>query len=267
MPGPGSRNNPGAGSSRVHAGMLAHALGELAGPPAQLVVDFWSLAAQDQPLTPVAQQALLDDNERHRMASLRRPRDAQRYLAAHAGMRLRLAHWLAVENPGAARLAFSPHGAATRAGAARLRFGANLLGKPDLPDHPGWFFSLSHSDGHAMLALARTPVGADLERLLDPADLSAQLLQYILAPAESRQVALLPADRQPEAVTEHWVSKEAVMKACGLGLRLAPADVCFDRRLNTVQLDDQRCWPQQQTWHCRLLPAPAGYRAAIALPA
>lgn len=241
---PASRNAANASIAAIPSG-CAGAIPQL---PALLFVDYWSLAEQEQPLSQRAQYALLDATEKARLASLRRPQDGQRYLAAHAGLRQRLARWLET----------SP---------ATLRLHAAEFGKPVLSDYPWLHFNLSHSDGHAMLALADAPVGVDLERLIDSRDLSAALMQQILAPTEMPGLLGMCAHEQAAKLTAHWVAKEAVMKATGLGVRLAPTDILVDGVTGQVRLEGEGRQGQTHDWTCHRIAAPKGHLAAIALPA
>lgn len=100
-----------------------------------------------------------------------------------------------------------------------LRIEADALGKPRLA-HPGApAFNLSHTDGLALVAVARTPVGIDVERLRPLAD-APGLAHRFLAPAEAAAVAARGAEARDAAFLRVWTRKEAVLKASGHGLAL-----------------------------------------------
>jgi 4'-phosphopantetheinyl transferase len=84
--------------------------------------------------------------------------------------------------------------------------------------------SLSHSNGWASAAVQRGsgPLGCDLERI---AARSAAFLGGYLTSNEREFVAKGPESERPLRATLVWSAKEAVMKALGEGLRLAPASV------------------------------------------
>ena len=98
---------------------------------------------------------------------------------------------------------------------ARLRYGR--YGKPFLPGGP--YFSLSHSGRYAVLAVAPTPVGVDVERVRADEDCAA-LAALALHPAERLLYA-----RRPDARTffELWTLKESYLKLRGTGLAEDPA--------------------------------------------
>ena len=84
--------------------------------------------------------------------------------------------------------------------------------------------SLSHSDGWASAAVQRGtgPLGCDLERI---AARSPAFLEGYLTSNEREFVGKGPESERPLRATLVWSAKEAVMKALGEGLRLAPASV------------------------------------------
>jgi phosphopantetheinyl transferase len=156
-------------------------------------------------------------------------------------------------------------------------------------------FNLAHRDGVALIAIShrRHETGVDLERIAPASKRSwHKLLERICHPCEAREALAEARTIGSRAFYERWVGKEAVLKALGVGLRVAPADVPlrrdsggvlrvggpFGRRgpasglLDTVGADrhlaawtngPQGCTPAG----CRLeaVPAPAGFVGALAL--
>lgn len=91
---------------------------------------------------------------------------------------------------------------------------------------PGWYCSLTHSDGIVAGAVSTRPVGVDLEliRSRDPT-----LIRLVAHDREQRAVRSIV--RSPAAaVTLLWTLKEAVLKGMGLGLRLPPRAVLLTRQ-------------------------------------
>jgi 4'-phosphopantetheinyl transferase len=84
--------------------------------------------------------------------------------------------------------------------------------------------SISHSDGWASAAVHRgtRPLGCDVERIEAR---SAAFLEDYLTPSERAFAVSGPEIEHPLRATLVWSAKEAVMKALGEGLRLAPASV------------------------------------------
>ena len=147
---------------------------------------------------------LLDDAERDRLARLRRPPDAARFLAAHALARVAAGRTLEVP------------AAAVRI-AARCPHCGGPHGKPSVVDAPELELSLSHSGGWVVVALAQgAPVGVDVERLRPLADLDA-LAARVLSPAEHA-----PSEA---GLLRTWTRKEALLKASGDGLAVPMADL------------------------------------------
>ena len=150
--------------------------------------------------------ALLDPHERARCDRLASSALRHRYAAAHAGLRRVLGHRLH-RPPAQVLLARDP------GGKPRLRPG------PGRPLH----FSLSHAGDHALVAISgEHPVGVDLE-LLPPGQEVAADLAGQMSPQEIQAIAAMPETARGLAALRCWVRKEALLKASGHGLALAPA--------------------------------------------
>ncbi|MEW2132093.1 4'-phosphopantetheinyl transferase superfamily protein [Streptomyces sp. NPDC005435] len=154
-------------------------------------------------------QAPLSTAERERSARLRRPGDRHRHRAAHIGLRLVLGGYtgLAPESVGLVRedcpCCGEPHGRPALAGG-------------------GPHFSLSHSDGLALIAVSGVTVGADVEGVPRP-DIAEELLPS-LHPRERRALRALPDADRPGALARVWTRKEAYLKATGAGLAYGVTD-------------------------------------------
>jgi 4'-phosphopantetheinyl transferase len=205
------------------------------------VVRVWIVPVDVPPDTAARCRAVLDDGERARAAALLHPRDRQRFAIAHGVLRI---------------LA----GRALKTRAAALTWVPGPNGKPELvPPWSALHTSLSHSGDMIVAAIsAGRPVGVDIQHLvpgLDPAALSARFFP----PGEARYVAAGPdAGTRADRFADLWARKEAVVKAAGgrlwpnLGIAVHGRDVvrCAEPALSHWVAD---------------LPAPAGYRAAVAL--
>ncbi len=177
---------------------------------------------------------LLDRHEQERLARLRRPADAARYLAAHALTRIVLGSWL--ERPASALVI------------DRTCRCGQQHGKPALAgDGPA--FSLSHAgDVVGVAVLDEGPVGLDVEVIRPMSDLAA-MARHVGAPAE------------PSAFFRAWTRKEALLKATGDGLASPMAAIVLDA-------DGVASWtgdgaPDGPVW-LRDLSAPDGSPAAVA---
>lgn len=110
-------------------------------------------------------------------------------------------------------------GRATEQAPGGIRFRYEQWGKPYLEDPPRGplHFNVSHSADRALIAVARTPLGIDLEVPHDRVNHRAIAAQ-ILSPHESIAWDLIAPPQRREATMRLWVCKEALLKALGLGI-------------------------------------------------
>ncbi|WP_168525565.1 4'-phosphopantetheinyl transferase superfamily protein [Acinetobacter sp. A3] len=96
----------------------------------------------------------------------------------------------------------------------------NVHGKPFLSEFPKWHFNHSHSRQHYALASSTQvqDLGIDVEDLDRHVRFDA-LAQHAFHPNELRYWAEL--EHAPEYWFRVWTTKEAVLKASGLGIRLS----------------------------------------------
>lgn len=91
-------------------------------------------------------------------------------------------------------------------------------GRPTLQTPHGLFVSAASRDGWVAVALARAPLGVDIEVI----GAAAEPAWAVLHPRERARIeALPPPDRWP-AFLALWTAKEAYLKAIGLGLLHEP---------------------------------------------
>ena len=119
-------------------------------------------------------------------------------------------------------------------------------------------FSLAHTPGLVLVAVADVPVGVDAERCPDPAQLSG--LAAVLHPEEAAEVAAAHEASDPdEAVTRFtraWTRTEAYLKGVGIGLGRDPqVDYLGTSADHERQLDG---------WRVRDVHVAHGYGAAVA---
>lgn len=188
---------------------------------------------------------VLDAGERQRAAAYRSADDRRRFVVAHGAVR----HIVA---------------ARTGAAAAGIRWVRGPHGKPDVAGPgTGVQVNLSHSGDVAMVAVtARRRVGVDVQRIVPRLDATAMARRYF-PPAEAESVRSA-ADPQTRAAlfAYLWARKEALVKAHGgrltEGLRVP---VPAGRPPAGVPAED--AW--SAGYRITDLPAPPGYRAAVAL--
>ncbi|MGD9895919.1 MAG: 4'-phosphopantetheinyl transferase superfamily protein [Candidatus Methylacidiphilaceae bacterium] len=105
----------------------------------------------------------------------------------------------------------------------------NRWGKPLLPASCGLWFSLSHSGDRWIAAVARFPVGIDLEAVRPRKD-PLRLARRFLLPEEAAVVSASSREEQLSAFLRIWTKKEAFLKGCGSGLFRSPCSFRFTRR-------------------------------------
>jgi len=144
--------------------------------------------------------ALLEEAEQVRGARLLRPQDRVIHRLAHALLQRAL------------------RGALGRSSCPLLR---DASGRPWLtqpPERPLWF-NLSHTTGMVACALARAPVGIDVEGTVDDRDWHGIASRYF-HPDELAWIERAPANARRMRFTTIWTLKEAVVKAAGRGLAI-----------------------------------------------
>ena len=116
-------------------------------------------------------------------------------------------------------------GAALDSTPAELVLETGEFGKPALAaPHGGLHFNLSHCRNLALVALcAEGPVGIDIE----PADRGNSLLGCEASFCHPEEISGLPSDEELRgaALLDLWTRKEALLKALGTGMSLAPETV------------------------------------------
>jgi 4'-phosphopantetheinyl transferase len=186
---------------------------------------------------------LLDPEERARAERFVFERHRQRFVAAHGFLREVL-------------------GRALGRDPARLSFEIEARGKPRLAGAE-LHFSLTHTGDHVLLALAEEPLGLDAEEVR-PARVGPDLARRVMAAEEFASWSGAPRAEQVRAFFRLWSAKESVMKACGLGLELAPGgfSVFSPGKLELASETGAAGSP----WSLVELPAPEEYAAALATP-
>jgi phosphopantetheinyl transferase len=105
------------------------------------------------------------------------------------------------------------------------------------PDPPS--LSITHSGGVAAVVVG--PEGADIGLDLEPVMTRPRNLLYLMASGDEREAldSLYDVDEDlaSERTTDAWVAKEAVQKAAGLGMGLAPQSFAVDGR-DLVEVTD-----------------------------
>jgi surfactin synthase thioesterase subunit/phosphopantetheinyl transferase len=173
--------------------------------PAADEIHVWLAALDDLPGACAAVEEL-SPNEARRAAAFRADVDRRRYVGRCVVLR-RLLRRYGVD-----------------LGTAELPTRRN--GKPELADSE-LSFSLSHSAGLALIALARgLDLGADVERIRPVVDLDA-FCDGALDAGERAELVSVAEDERLAAALRVWTAKEAILKATGDGLRVEPSRFGF----------------------------------------
>lgn len=181
---------------------------------------------------------VLSREEHQRVERMHRQADRELLLAAHVALR----HLL---------------GAYSGKPPGGLGFVTNAYGKPSL-DTGSVAFNLSHSGDRMAVAISRSDVGVDVERIrreMVAEDLAREVFSQ-------RELTWLDAhgDRQPAAFFRLWTLKEAFLKAEGRGLSLPCGDVVVEPR--GVGAVSPVVW-RGQSWAGQELPADPHYCLAV----
>ncbi len=213
--------------------------------PGEASLDLWLLRVPDAGLRSVVlDRSPLDAEERARVAAFVYPVDRDRYAAAHLTLRRVLC---AYRGATPAELGFrrepcpccgEPHGRPALTGA-------------DAP-----YFSLSHTGGLVLIAVAGRPVGVDVEGL--PTPHKATAVGEVLHPAERRAIHSAQPALRPAVFARFWARKEAYLKGLGTGVGRSPdLDYLGDPGPGTPA--------RPSGWTVRDVPVGPEHAAAVAL--
>ncbi|WEH35900.1 4'-phosphopantetheinyl transferase superfamily protein [Streptomyces sp. AM 4-1-1] len=209
-------------------------------PPASLwLVD---AVAQEAAADRLAAQ-VLDDEERRRAEAFRLDRDRRCYTAAHVALRLLLG----------ARLGTTAR--AVRMDRETCPTCGGPHGRPAVAGAGGPHFSLSHSGDLALIAIADTPVGTDVEQFHSLETVTDVAVS--LHPSETEELVALPDRDRPAAFARAWSRKESYLKGIGTGLSRDPS-------LDYVGAGPVPA-PGPDGWTLTDVAVPDGYAAAVAL--
>ena len=143
---------------------------------------------------------MLSPAERARAERFVREADRWRFVISHGALRSILGDYLGLP-------------------AAALVFGSLGSGKPFLVSAPEVHFNLSHSAEFAVVAVARTPVGIDIEQI-HPFEDESDIASRSFSTAECDALKSLTEAERLSAFFRCWTRKEAYVKARGDGLSI-----------------------------------------------
>lgn len=135
------------------------------------------------------------------------------------------------------------------------------------PAHGGiWHFNISHTDGLVALAVARSPIGVDVEWTSRPGR-TVELAERYFAKAEVAALRALPAERQRDRFFELWTLKESYIKARGQGLGIPLDSFAFtlERDRIAIAIDVAAGDAPDARWRFALADVGEVHRVAVAL--
>ncbi|MCB5170201.1 4'-phosphopantetheinyl transferase superfamily protein [Streptomyces bambusae] len=179
--------------------------------PAQDGLDVWLVRRPHPDRAADLEMDELSEAERKRAATFVRPTDGITYASAHIALRRLLGAYLGMA---AADVPFVREPCP----GCREPHGRPAVTHPDPPLH----FSLAHSHGMAAIAVSKTVVGIDVERL--PRDETVEVCTPALHPGERRELEDAGTEERREIFGRVWTRKEAYLKALGTGLSRDPAE-------------------------------------------
>jgi 4'-phosphopantetheinyl transferase len=159
-------------------------------------VDVWRIAADSRSLEFAARSAWLSDDERERGDRFLSESARRTFIGVRSALRDILARY-------------------ARRPPSVLRFSYEPWGKPRLLGFERLHFNVSHSGAAAVVAVASTRVGIDIEELRSvPAGVAAEAL------ADEERNRMDAATDGVASFYAHWTLKEAYVKGAGYGLTI-----------------------------------------------
>jgi len=249
---------------------------ELAGPGplTEGTADVWWARRQD---ASDRHAGLLDETEQQRWAAYRRDEDRERFLAGCALAKTVLAGYTG-QSPADVRFdrtcgqCGKPHGKPVLAhGKPVLAYGERVLAHGKRGAGGDLEHSVAHSGDLVVVAVARAPVGVDIEQLDGRAHPLGRdgdprgLARLVLADAERSALAAVHLSGRARQFLVAWTRKEAVTKATGDGLRASFSDVVVAADAGPPRLVS---WPYPQAAESvslHDLEVHTGYVAALAV--
>ena len=207
-------------------------------------VQIWWLSLQSEPQEVERALGLLSAEEQERARRYHFERHRNRFVLARASMRSLLGEYTGDE-PG------------------RVPLRLAVSGKPFLAGRSDIHFNLSHCEDRGVLAIARQPVGVDLEKIRDIPE-ALTIARHLFAISEIRALRAFPQPLRSEAFLRCWTRKEAYVKGRGEGLftPLVSFEVTLDRASPELVLPEET---GEGKWKLHTLEAASGWTGALAV--
>jgi len=160
-------------------------------------VHIWQAPLDAPPVPPAELERFLTPDELARADRYRHPRTRTQFVVVRGLLRVLLGKYLD-EVPERVPIGYAPDGKPTLGTALE--------------------FNVSHTNGLAVFAVSKRPVGVDVEAVRDMTN-AAGLVGRFFATAEREQFEQLPEDVRMAGFFRGWTCKEAVLKGIGCGAR------------------------------------------------
>lgn len=144
--------------------------------------------------------------------------------------------------------------------ASTLQFATGPCGKPALRGSQRVHFSLSHSHGVALVAIASAEVGIDIERIDGTVDYDS-VAETMFSAAEFGMLRSASTSQRGEVFFSIWTRKEAYLKATGFGFSSNLPKISTASTQGVIE--DHGGTSSNHVWHAFDLPAPATFKAAL----
>jgi 4'-phosphopantetheinyl transferase len=217
----------------------------MTGAGSMVDVDIWIVRLDGR--LPDGAWAALSDAERERARRMRVPTWRHDFALSHYATRAILARYTATD-PAALEFHRGAHGKPTAAGPVE--------------------FSLSHTDGLALVAVSATEVGVDVETTRQTL-MTEDLVSRCLTAAEQAAVehAVAAGDDTTTAFLRYWTAKESYLKGLGIGLAepLRDVEVRWDGDAGARAASVARCGAADQRWALQALEAGQDHIATVAV--
>jgi 4'-phosphopantetheinyl transferase len=179
------------------------------------------------------------------MCRFRKEDDRQIFAASHIATRLLLSHYLQC----------SPESIIYQ----KNEFGKPHIAFPETTIH----FNLSHSGSQTLIAIAKQPIGIDIEKI-DSKINSELLMKRFFSKQESQHFLSLPLSEKTTHFYRLWTQKEALAKALGESVYKILNTTSFDLPLKS---DRHIIQVNQQSWSIENFELHPNFMAAICFEA
>jgi len=213
-------------------------------------IHVWGFSLDGSPSFVEHCRSWLSADERGRADRFIRREDHVRFVLAHGGLRAVLSRYLGI--------------APDVVGLYRSEAGKPYTAR-ELRGQPAIRFNLSHAHGRALIAVSQgQEVGVDLERVRSDVEV-AKLSERYFAPSEHAAIMQSTQEQRAAKFFRYWVSKEAVLKAQGIGLKaLSQCEILLGAGGLDAEVLVPAGSPLQNNWRVRLLSCDEGWEAAVA---